>query len=346
MTQKRIFVTGAAGFIGYHLTKRFIADGFEVIALDSVNDFYNPNIKYARLRDLGIDLAKGITKSGSLTFYKENLQNKDAIHSIFENHEIDYVINLAAQAGVRYQFESPFSYVDSNLTGFVTLIEEVKSRGIKNFIYASSSSVYGLNDDPASSEKDSVDHPASLYAATKRANELIAHSYSNLFNLPTIGLRFFNVYGTWGRPDMFMYKLADSIVKGDELQLYLRDGKSLWRDYTFVSDITEGITRLLDYVPVAKDVTLPCHSSVPFEIFNIGRGDPIENAEVVQVMEEYFGKKANIKFVEGPSTEVFKKYADTTRLETAVGYKPVVTAREGVTKLAQWYKENVELLTN
>ncbi len=336
---KKVFLTGIAGFIGYSVAKRLLKDGYDVVAIDNINDYYDVRVKYGRLEDLGIDGHKATDRSDRLTFYKIDLVDYESIEALFAAEKFDYVINLAAQAGVRHQFENPQAYVDSNLQGFVNMMEVVRHYPVEHFLYASSSSVYGLNEQEVFQEDQAIDHPASLYAATKRANELIAHSYSNLFNVPTTGLRFFTVYGPWGRPDMFMYKLAESIVKGTEITIFQRDGKSLWRDYTFIDDIVEGIMRVMVHPAEKKDISLPNQSSVPFAIYNIGRGEPIENAVVIAEIEKFFGKPANKKMEEGPSTEIFQTYASTKLLEAAVGYKPKVSVKEGMLKFCQWYKK-------
>ena len=341
---KKIFVTGTAGFIGYHLTKRLLSEGHEVVALDCINDTYDVRIKYARLNDLGIFLDKGITTANGLTFHKGFLQDRELMEKIFTENKFDYVVNLAAIAGLRYQFENAYGYVDSNLTGFVTLMETLRHHPVEHLVFASSSSVYGVNEYKMFKETDPVDHPASLYAATKRANELMAHSYSKLFEIPSTGLRFFNVYGTWGRPDGFMNKLADSIVNGTPMQIYEKEGKSLWRDYTYVSDIVEGIVRLLPHLPVGGSLSEPNTSTYPFEVFNIGHGSPVENAEVIKIMEEYLGKKGNLEYIEAPKTEVYKSCASTELLEKAIGYKPIVSVKEGAVNVAKWYKEWMEKL--
>lgn len=335
----KIFITGTAGFIGYHVTKRLIKEGHNVVAIDCINDYYDPEVKYRRLETLGINRKTFKSADPKLTFYREDI-NDQIVNKLFSTEKFDVAINLAAQAGVRYQFENPMAYVHSNMSGFVNIMEAIRAFPVKHFIYASSSSVYGMNTESVFREDKPVDHPSSLYAASKRANELIAHTYSNLFGIPTTGLRFFTVYGPWGRPDMFMYKLANSVTYRNKLQVYLKNGKSLWRDYTFVEDVVEGIIRLINKpAQTESDIKKPNHSTVPFKVYNIGKGKPDKNNDVIKEIEKNIGKKANLEYVDAPKTEVFKTYASTKALEAAIGYKPKVMLKEGIRRFIEWYKE-------
>jgi UDP-glucuronate 4-epimerase len=336
----KILLTGIAGFIGYHLAKRLLDENYEIVGVDNINNYYSQQLKYDRLNALGVNRKTLKSQNPLLTFRKIDISNTAQVNKLFEQNSFDYVITLAGQPGVRYQFENAYSYVSSNIVGFVNILEAVRNHPVKHFIYASSSSVYGLILDEVFCETDAVDHPASLYAATKRANELIAHSYSNLFNIPTTGLRFFTVYGPWYRPDMYLYKLADSIVKGKELMLYEQNNQSLWRDYTYIDDILEGIVRLLPLIPSkSKDISKPNISTAPFAIYNIGKGHTDKNSDIVSILEELFGKKANIKHTPAPNTELFRTSASTDSLFKAVGYKPKVSIGEGLIQFALWYKE-------
>lgn len=342
----KVLITGMAGFIGYHTAKRFLDEGYEVVGLDCINDYYDTKLKYDKLKLLGLTgntygIREDSTTTESLSFYNADLSDRDLIINLVKEIKADYVINLAAQAGVRYQYQNAYAYGDSNLTGFVNLLESLRENMPKHFVYASSSSVYGLNESQPFKETDPVNHPASLYAASKRSNELIAHSYSNLFKMPTSGLRFFTVYGPWGRPDMFMYLLANSITKGETIKFFQKNGLSLWRDYTFVSDIVEGIYQLTLKPAQGMEKLVssdPSSSDAPYQVYNIGRGEPIENLIVLQEIEKQLGKKAIIEYVEAPNTEVYKTWADTTKLVKTIGYKPQVDIKDGITEFVNWFK--------
>lgn len=347
----RTLITGSAGFIGSHAVSRFLKAGHKVLGVDNINDYYSVDLKHDRLREYGIeDFEKKVlinsSKYPKYSFARVDISEKEKLGKIWESFRPEVVVHLAAQAGVRYGIKNAHAYTQSNLVGFVNLIELARHSNIKHFVYASSSSVYGLNNKIPFEEKDPVDHPASLYASTKRSNELIAHSYSNLYNLPTTGLRFFTVYGPWGRPDMFMFLIAEAIRKDTRLNVYTRKRKSLWRDYTFIQDIVNGIYEISKVIPSpskSSDSLEPNKSGSPFAIYNIGRGHPIENIKIIEYIEELMGGSVRKNFVEAPNTEPFKTWAKTTELQGITGYSPKVGYKKGVRDFINWYKNYYRL---
>ncbi|MBC8193908.1 MAG: NAD-dependent epimerase/dehydratase family protein [Candidatus Marinimicrobia bacterium] len=350
---KKILITGAAGFIGFHLSSRLLKEGYEIFGIDNLNDYYDPSLKKARLISLGIKhdnqnviLSKPVlseveaSKDTGFRFQQLDLQNYSGLTKIFSDFNPDIVINLAAQAGVRYSLESPRSYIESNLDGFFNILEASRQHGVKNFIYASSSSVYGNNEKSPFAETDNVDHPVSLYAATKKSNELIAHTYSHLYRMTTVGLRFFTVYGPSGRPDMAYYFFTKAILEGQKIQLF-NQGLNL-RDYTYIDDIVESITRMLGRVealrPESESPQYMATKSPLYHIFNIGGSNPVPVLEFVDVLEKALGKKANKELVGFQPGDVFSTEADTKALESFIDFKPTISLRQGLTQFVEWYK--------
>lgn len=329
-----ILVTGAAGFIGFHLTKRLLAQDINVIGVDNINDYYDVFLKNNRLKIL--------EENPDFEFHKMDLLNKEKLNQLFKDRTIDIVINLAAQAGVRYSIDNPDSYVNSNLVGFVNILEVCRQNNVKHLIYASSSSVYGANTNIPFSTKDPVDHPVSLYAATKKSNELMAHTYSHLYNIPTTGLRFFTVYGPWGRPDMAYYSFTKNIIEENTIKVF--NNGDMRRDFTYIDDIVEGIIRLLDKPPVCNigwDRANPDSSSsyAPYKIYNIGNNKPIKLMDFINTLEKLIGKKAKIEFLPMQPGDVKETYADIADLNADVGFYPSTTIEEGLTHFVNWYNK-------
>ena len=331
-----ILVTGAAGFIGFHLCKRFLDSGEQVIGIDNINNYYDIKLKKARL-----EILKKISAS-SFHFFKKNLEDKKGIESIFIKHKPTKVINLAAQAGVRYSIENPDAYIQSNLVGFLNILECCRNYGVEHFVYASSSSVYGGNEKIPFSEIHSVDHPVSLYAASKKANELIAHSYSHLFQIPSTGLRFFTVYGPWGRPDMALFIFTKSIIEGREINIFNKG--NMIRDFTYIDDIVESLVRVVNKPPnnnneFDKKDPNPSTSWAPYKVFNIGNSNPTPLMQFVEAIESELGKVAKKRFLELQPGDVPATFADTKSLEEWVNFKPSTPVNEGIKYFVQWYKK-------
>jgi UDP-glucuronate 4-epimerase len=338
----KFLVTGAAGFIGFHLSKRLCEQGHDVVGIDNLNDYYDVNLKLARLAELDEYVCdKPITGTGCFRFIEVDLIDRDGIAKLFSDEQFDRVIHLAAQAGVRYSIENPMAYADSNLTGHLSILEGCRNNNVKHLIYASSSSVYGLNNKTPFATSDSVDHPVSLYAATKKSNELMAHSYSHLYDIPTTGLRFFTVYGSWGRPDMAPYIFTKKILEGDTIDI--NNHGDMWRDFTHVDDIVEGVVRIADVIPKRDDdwkveTGSPSSSSAPYSVYNIGHGSPINLMGFVKAIEDELGIEANKNFRGMQPGDVYQTYAEVEDLFVATGYKSKVTVEKGVAELVQWYK--------
>tara|TARA_Y100001978_G_C23693353_1_gene436073 strand:+ start:659 stop:1681 length:1023 start_codon:yes stop_codon:yes gene_type:complete len=334
----KILVTGCAGFIGYHLSKRLLKNGYHVVGLDNLNTYYDTDLKKARLNNLN-----EITKSASykFDFVLEDIKNSEALEKLFKNFNFKIVFNLAAQAGVRYSLENPASYINSNIVGFGNILEKCRYHNIKHLIYASSSSVYGGNKKQPFKEDHTVDHPISIYAASKKANELMAHTYSHLYKLPTTGLRFFTVYGPWGRPDMALYLFTKSILKGKPIQVFNRG--DMVRDFTYIDDIVESLVRLIDKPPINNinfDFQNPSSSTswAPYRIFNIGNSNPIPLMEFIKAIEDKLGIKAQKEFLEMQPGDVSSTYADTSSLEDWTGFKPNTSIKKGISEFVDWYK--------
>jgi UDP-glucuronate 4-epimerase len=340
----KYLITGNAGFIGFHVAKTLIARGDSVVGIDNVNDYYETSLKEARLRELE-KLAQQSCETGSqleYEFIRANIADKAALDDCFGRHQFDRVINLAAQAGVRYSIEHPEAYVESNLIGFANLLEACRSAKTPHLSYASTSSVYGGNTTMPFSEDDGVDHPLQFYAATKRANELMAHSYSHLFNLPTTGLRFFTVYGPWGRPDMALFKFTQLILQDKPIPVFNNGHHS--RDFTYIDDIVEGVIKSSDQIatPDSKWSAAepkPANSNAPFRIFNIGNGNPAQLSDYIDALEEALGKKAKREMLPMQPGDIPDTHADTSKLQQATGYKPNTSVREGVQKFVDWYRD-------
>ena len=323
----RVLVTGAAGFIGFHVVLQLLARGDEVIGIDNLNDYYDPALKHARLAEIQqADNAK------NFAFHPIDIADADALNAIFSQQKIARVIHLAAQAGVRYSLINPHSYVKSNLVGFVNILEACRHHPVEHLVYASSSSVYGGNEKMPFSESDQVDHPVSLYAATKKSNELMAHTYSHLYQIPTTGLRFFTVYGPWGRPDMSPFLFADAILNNKPIKVF--NHGDMMRDFTYVDDIVEGVIRVSD-----KIATPESGKTAPYRIFNIGNHQPEQLMDFIGLMEQAFGKVAEKEFLPMQPGDVKATYADTQALEDWVGFKPSTSLKTGVKLFADWYKD-------
>jgi UDP-glucuronate 4-epimerase len=333
-----VLVTGAAGFIGFHLAERLLADGRQVVGLDNINDYYDPSLKEARLARL-----EG--KDG-FTFARADLADRRKMEALFATYGFGTVVHLAAQAGVRYSIENPHSYVDSNLVGFLHILEGCRHTGVDHLVYASSSSVYGANTSMPFSVHDNVDHPMSLYAATKKANELMAHTYSNLYSLPTTGLRFFTVYGPWGRPDMALFKFTQKILAGEPIDVFNFGNHR--RDFTYIDDIIEGVVRVMARVaePDADwsgDRPDPATSFAPWRVYNIGNNQPVELMRYIEVIEECLGKTAEKNLLPMQPGDVPDTYADVAALTAEVDYKPDTPIEEGVRRFIDWYREYYEV---
>jgi UDP-glucuronate 4-epimerase len=329
-----VLVTGAAGFIGYHLSARLLAEGWHVVGLDSVNDYYDVNLKEGRLQQL---LAQP-----NFEFHRVALEDAAAVNHIFAKHQFHTVINLAAQAGVRYSLQNPRAYIDANVVGFLNILEACRHHEIGHLIYASSSSVYGANTKMPFATTDNVNHPVSLYAATKKSNELMAHTYSHLFGLPTTGLRFFTVYGPWGRPDMAYFSFAKAILAGETIKVF-NNGK-MRRDFTYIDDIIEGIVRLLlrparPNPAWSGETPDPGTSYAPYKIYNIGNHQPVELMEFIRALEEKLGVEAKKEFLPMQAGDVPATYADVQDLMDDVGFRPQTPLSDGIGKFIAWYRE-------
>lgn len=331
----KILVTGVAGFIGFHVVKHLLDQDVTVIGLDNVNDYYDVALKEARLREL----AKH-RNAANFTFVKLDVSDTAALQDLFAKHNFQQVIHLAAQAGVRYSLTNPQAYVQSNLVGFANILENCRQQQVKHLVYASSSSVYGLNATLPFSENVAVNHPISFYGATKRANEIMAHSYSSLYNLPTTGLRFFTVYGPWGRPDMALFKFTKAILAGEPIDVF--NYGEHYRDFTYIDDIVTGILKVAARPAVANpyfDASNPdpASSSAPWQVFNIGNNTPVKLTAYIQLIEKYLVKKAQMNLLPLQTGDVPDTYADVTNLEQAVNYKPTTTIETGVRAFLDWY---------
>ena len=335
----KILVTGAAGFIGFHLSTSLLSKGHHVVGLDNINDYYDVNLKYARLNELGVireqaeqflNTTESVSYKERFSFVRMNLEDRQALPDLFESHKFDIVVNLAAQAGVRYSIENPNAYIDSNIVGYLNILECCRHHKIKHLLYASSSSVYGENKKVPFSTSDNVDHPISLYAATKKSNELMAHTYSHLYDIPTTGLRFFTVYGPWGRPDMAIYLFADAISKDKTIKVFNNGNMS--RDFTYIDDIINGIEILLQNPP-EKEVDKPA-----YRISNIGNGSPESLGDFIKAIETSFGKEAQKEYLPMQDGDVPQTWADVSEIEK-LGYKSTTEIEQGVKQFVDWFKK-------
>jgi UDP-glucuronate 4-epimerase len=330
----KILITGVAGFIGFNLARRLLKDDHEVCGIDNLNEYYDINLKKNRLSI--------IEKNSKFEFYRMDLSDREAMKKLFSSNSFDYVINLAAQAGVRYSIENPASYIDSNLVGFGNILEGCRHSKVKHLVYASSSSVYGLNTHMPFSVRHNVDHPISLYAASKKANELMAHTYSYLYNLPTTGLRFFTVYGPWGRPDMALFLFTKAILTDKPIQVF--NNGNMQRDFTYIDDIVEGVVRVMNTIPKAdpewsSDKPNPAASCVPYKLYNIGNNQPVSLMDFVEAIEKAIGKKAVKEYLPLQAGDVPATYADVNDLIKDTGFKPSTPIVEGINNFVKWYVE-------
>lgn len=329
----KYLVTGAAGFIGFHVSQRLLAAGHHVVGLDNLNDYYDVSLKQARL---------DLLQSPNFHFAKIDLADNVAMAELFADAQFDRVIHLAAQAGVRYSLENPHAYAQANLIGHLNILEGCRHNKVQHLVYASSSSVYGLNSKMPFSTDDSVDHPVSLYAATKKANELMAHTYSHLYGLPTTGLRFFTVYGPWGRPDMALFKFTRAMLEGKSIDVY-NYGK-MKRDFTYIDDIVEAIIRLQDVIPAANsewtvETGSPATSSAPYRVYNVGNSAPVELMDYITALEEALGIEAKKNMMPMQAGDVLETSAETQPLYDLVGFRPQTSVKEGVKNFVEWYRE-------
>lgn len=331
--QHKILVTGAAGFIGFSLIQQLLDKGVTVTGIDCINNYYNPQLKYDRLTELGIagrdikdNVAVPSRKYQQFHFIHLNLTDREHLQQLFDKEQFDYVINLAGQAGVRYSIENPYSYIDSNIVGFLNILENCRHHPVKHLLYASSSSVYGLSEHTPSKETDDTDHPVSLYAATKKSNELMAYAYSKLYQIPATGVRFFTVYGPWGRPDMAPTLFMKAIIEGKPINVF-NHGK-LQRDFTYIDDIVNGLLCLLEH---------PSDNAVPHRIYNIGHSAPVTLERFISCIEQVTGKKANQNLMDMQPGDVFSTCADASKLEKDFGFRPSVSLEEGITRFYGWF---------
>ncbi len=329
----KVLVTGAAGFIGYHVCRRLLDRGDEVIGVDNVNDYYDPKLKEARL---------GLLRGANFRFERLDIAGADGMRRVFAESKPQRVVNLAAQAGVRYSLVNPQAYIDANVQGFLNILEGSRHNGVEHLVFASSSSVYGANTAQPFSEHHNVDHPVSLYAATKKANELMAHTYAALFQLPSTGLRFFTVYGPWGRPDMALFRFTRGILNDEPIEVY-NYGRMI-RDFTYIDDIVEGVVRVVDAVAApdpawSGDAPDPARSFAPYRLFNIGNNQPVPLLDFIAALEDALGRKAKMNLLPIQPGDVPSTMADVSELEAAAGFRPNTSIREGIGRFVNWYKE-------
>ena len=344
---KKVLVTGMAGFIGYHLSKLLVASGYNVVGLDNINDYYDPNLKLARLTDLGFNIQEieynSLLEIENCAFIKLDLTDLENIKNLFKEQKFDFVVNLAAQAGVRYSLENPHSYVDSNITGFLNILESCRAYPVEHLIFASSSSVYGLSEEVPFQEDNCTDHPLAIYAASKKANEMMAHSYANLYNIPCTGLRFFTVYGPWGRPDMALHLFTEAMVNDREFEVFNNGNMS--RDFTYVGDIVESIKRLIPLAPKENNPAFnpkkptPSKSSKAYQLFNIGNNSPVALMDFVKAVEKALGKKGKIIFKPMQPGDVQSTYANVESLFNYINFKPETNLEDGVKAFVDKYLE-------
>jgi UDP-glucuronate 4-epimerase len=343
----KILITGAAGFIGAQLARKFLIRGDEVVGIDSINDYYDPELKYGRLQHSGIHKDKishnKLVQSESFSnyrFIKLNLEDRENLHALFANEQFDSVCNLAAQAGVRYSIKNPYAYIDSNIIGFINILEGCRNFNVKNLAFASSSSVYGLNEDLPFKTSHNVDHPISLYAATKKSNELMAHTYAHLYGIKCTGLRFFTVFGPWGRPDMALYLFTKAAIEGKPIDVF--NNGQMFRDFTYIDDIVEGVIRVIDN-PASSNSDWsgknpdPASSSAPYKIYNIGNNNPVKLMDFIEAIEERLGQKIEKNMLPMQAGDVPGTYADVSGLVEDMKYSPATSVQEGVNNFIDWY---------
>jgi len=344
----KILVTGIAGFIGFSLAKELSKRGYEIVGVDNINNYYDPRVKYGRLKELGFkdesfEFGRRYKSDTSpISFYRVNLEDLESLTKVFKKEQPQRICHLAAQAGVRYSLTNPFAYIQSNLVGFANILELSKELKVEHLVYASSSSVYGLNERMPFSEEDNVDHPISLYASSKKSNELMAHTYSHLFKLPTTGLRFFTVYGPWGRPDMALFLFTKAILEDKPIDVF--NYGDMQRDFTYIDDIVEGVIRVIEKPPKGDSCwnprrPNPATSKAPYRIYNIGNGSPVKLDDFIKAIEQELGKKAKRNLLPLQMGDVKATWANTSALERDLGYKPSTPIQEGVKKFIQWYRE-------
>ena len=345
----KILVTGTAGFIGSHLAQQLLARGDEVVGLDSINDYYDLRVKYGRLQRMGIvqdDIEPGklvqSNKHAKYRFVQMHLEDRESLAELFAQEKFDKVCNLAAQAGVRYSIENPYAYIDANIVGFINILECCRHNSVKHLAYASSSSVYGLNESMPFATSNNVDHPVSLYAASKKSNELMAHCYSHLYGIPTTGLRFFTVYGPWGRPDMALFLFTKAILEDRPIDVF--NNGNMKRDFTYVDDIVEGIVRVIDHIPQGDPswsgkAPDPSKSRAPYKIYNIGNSNPVRLLDFIEAIENSLGKKAEKNMLPLQPGDVPATWADVDDLVEDLGYKPNTSIQDGLARFVAWYRE-------
>lgn len=356
---KKILVTGAAGFIGAAVVKRLLANksGVEIVGLDNINDYYDPKLKFGRLAECGIVVTESRNefpwykfimsdKWENYRFIRMNLEDTNAISMLFANKNFDIVINLAAQAGVRYSIQNPKAYIESNIDGFINVLEGCRHNKVKHLVYASSSSVYGMNGKVPFSEHDGIAHPVSLYAATKKSNELMAHAYSKLYGLPTTGLRFFTVYGPWGRPDMSPFLFIDAILHDSPIKVF--NNGDMLRDFTYIDDIVESVVRIADILPAENEEWNelnpdPATSRAPYRVYNIGNSQPTRLMDYINCIEQTIGRKAKKDFLPMQPGDVYQTYADSSALAVTTGFKPNTPLSTGISKTVDWFKQYYQL---
>ncbi len=354
----KILVTGAAGFIGSAVVLKLIDKGHTIVGLDNINDYYEPSLKIARLAECGISFAEDVNKfpwykfvlsvmwPNNYRFIRMNLEDTNAMQMLFANEDFDAVINLGAQAGVRYSITNPHAYIESNIDGFINVLEGCRHNHVRHLVYASSSSVYGLNGKIPFSEHDGIAHPVSLYAATKKSNELMAHAYSELYNLPTTGLRFFTVYGPWGRPDMSPFLFMDAILHNHPLKVF--NGGDMLRDFTYIDDIVEGVVRIVELIPKGNEKwdeanPDPASSPAPYKVYNIGNSHPTKLMDYIKCIENAIGREARKEFLPMQPGDVYQTYADSSALAEAIDFKPCTDLQTGIDRTVKWFKNYYNL---
>lgn len=350
----KILVTGAAGFIGFHLVNKLLEQGMNVVGIDNINDYYSTDLKFARLKEAGISeevrqfhRKVSSTKNGNYAFVRMNLEDREMLNQLFETEKFNLVCNLAAQAGVRYSIENPHAYISSNIVGFANILEACRHHNIQHLVYASSSSVYGNNKKMPLATTDFVDNPVSLYAATKKSNELMAHVYSHLYGIPTTGLRFFTVYGPWGRPDMAYFSFTKNILAGKSIKVF--NHGDLYRDFTYIDDIVEGIVKILNGPPLAANFSSSQEESptkegevveklqAPYKVYNIGNSSPVKLMDFIETIEKALGRKAKKEYYNMQPGDVYKTYADVSDLEKEFNYSPNTSLEKGIGEFVKWY---------